>query len=73
MPAPQPPSSFEEDQVFRLICCGVALLGVISAEGTANSTGGRSDQVKRGFAQGSEIFEQAKSLGYWPIVKENEP
>jgi hypothetical protein len=60
----------EEDQVFRLICCGVALLGVISAEGTANSGGGRIEQVKRGFAQGIAIFDQAKAQGFWPIVKD---
>jgi len=63
----------EEDQVFRLICCGVALLGVISAEGTANSPGGRIEQVKRGYAQGVAIFEQAKVQGFWPLVKDEVP
>jgi hypothetical protein len=60
----------EETQVFRLICCGVALLGVISAEGTAASAGGRIEQVKRGFAQGLAIFESARSQGIWPIIKD---
>ena len=59
-----------DDQVFRLICCGVSYLGLVMRNGVVN-VAGRVDfaLMRQSLVMGVALYNEAKTAGVWPIVQ----